>query len=303
MDHGKTTLTAAITQILARDGKTEAKSLSEIDNAPEEKERGLTIAISHVEYETEARHYAHIDCPGHAEKDFTPIPGERYLIYKLVRQEMEKAGLDLPILAPAYAHGVWTDTVLMQAMVLAPEIVFRHFALATKTALALVERYVELGIEMIGVGGDFAGNRGPLISPLLYQKFIVPEVRKLSQRIHAAGKTAVNASDGNLWPVIDDFLLGCEVDGYIEIDLRAGMELPELKRKFGSKITFFGNLDCANLLSFGTPAQVKEHTKDCLRKGLGNGGHILCCNNAITESVPVANYRAIGEGYREFFGL
>lgn len=90
---------------------------------------------------------------------------------------------------------------------------------------------------------------------------------------------------------------------YIEIDLRAGMELPELKRKFGSKITFFGNLDCANLLSFGTPAQVKEHTKDCLRKGLGNGGHILCCNNAITESVPVANYRAIGEGYREFFGL
>ncbi|MBT9147000.1 MAG: Elongation factor Tu [Syntrophomonadaceae bacterium] len=67
VDHGKTTLTAAITQILARDGKTEAKSLSEIDNAPEEKERGLTIAISHVEYETEARHYAHIDCPGHAD--------------------------------------------------------------------------------------------------------------------------------------------------------------------------------------------------------------------------------------------
>ncbi|MBT9147275.1 MAG: hypothetical protein DDT32_01028 [Syntrophomonadaceae bacterium] len=242
-------------------------------------------------------------CVEQAEKDFTPIPDEKYLIYKLLHQEMEKAGLDLPILAPAFAHGVWTNTVLMQAMVLAPEIVFRHFALATKTALALVERYVELGIEMIGVGGDFAGNRGPLISPLLYQKFIVPEVRKLSQRIHAAGKTAVNASDGNLWPVIDDFLLGCEVDGYIEIDLRAGMELPELKRKFGSKITFFGNLDCANLLSFGTPAQVKEHTKDCLRKGLGNGGHILCCNNAITESVPVANYRAIGEGYREFFGL
>ena len=67
VDHGKTTLTAAITQILAKEGKAEAKTLDEIDNAPEEKERGLTIAIAHVEYETDARHYAHIDCPGHAD--------------------------------------------------------------------------------------------------------------------------------------------------------------------------------------------------------------------------------------------
>ncbi len=67
VDHGKTTLTAAITQVLAKEGKAEARGLDEIDNAPEEKERGLTIAISHVEYETELRHYAHIDCPGHAD--------------------------------------------------------------------------------------------------------------------------------------------------------------------------------------------------------------------------------------------
>ncbi len=67
VDHGKTTLTAAITQVLAKEGKAEARGLDEIDNAPEEKERGLTIAIAHVEYETEARHYAHIDCPGHAD--------------------------------------------------------------------------------------------------------------------------------------------------------------------------------------------------------------------------------------------
>ncbi len=67
VDHGKTTLTAAITQVLAQEGKAEARSMDEIDNAPEEKERGLTIAIAHVEYETENRHYAHIDCPGHAD--------------------------------------------------------------------------------------------------------------------------------------------------------------------------------------------------------------------------------------------
>jgi elongation factor Tu len=67
IDHGKTTLTAAITQVLSAKGGGEAKTFDEIDNAPEEKARGITIATSHVEYETDNRHYAHVDCPGHAD--------------------------------------------------------------------------------------------------------------------------------------------------------------------------------------------------------------------------------------------
>ena len=67
VDHGKTTLTAAITRVLSGRYGGEAKSFDEIDNAPEERERGITIATSHVEYETENRHYAHVDCPGHAD--------------------------------------------------------------------------------------------------------------------------------------------------------------------------------------------------------------------------------------------
>lgn len=224
-----------------------------------------------------------------------------YLIYHLVREEMARVGMDLVMMAPAYAHGVWTDVALMQAMLLDPDLAHRHFALQTLGALRQINTYLRMGIELIGVGGDFAGNRGPLVSPAAYREFMAPEIRKLSQRVHAAGGYTVNASDGNLWPVIHDFLVGCEVDGYIEIDWRAGMELSDLKKKFGARITFFGNLDCANLLSFGTPAEVKAHTRDCLRQGWGNGGHVLCCNNAISESVPVGNYLAIGEAYREHF--
>ncbi len=67
IDHGKTTLTAAITKVLAEKSGGEARTFAEIDNAPEEKARGITIATSHVEYETENRHYAHVDCPGHAD--------------------------------------------------------------------------------------------------------------------------------------------------------------------------------------------------------------------------------------------
>src|SRR5947207_3016779 len=67
VDHGKTTLTAAITTILAKKGMAQAKKYEEIDAAPEEKERGITINTAHVEYQSEKRHYAHVDCPGHAD--------------------------------------------------------------------------------------------------------------------------------------------------------------------------------------------------------------------------------------------
>src|SRR3989338_8812547 len=67
VDHGKTTLTSGITKVLAKQGLAQARSYEEIDNAPEEKARGVTINVHHAEYETPTRHYAHVDCPGHAD--------------------------------------------------------------------------------------------------------------------------------------------------------------------------------------------------------------------------------------------
>ena len=67
VDHGKTTLTAAITNVLAKKGQAQIQNYADIDGAPEERERGITINTAHVEYETETRHYAHVDCPGHAD--------------------------------------------------------------------------------------------------------------------------------------------------------------------------------------------------------------------------------------------
>jgi len=67
VDHGKTTLTAAITNVLAKKGMAKAQAYDQIDGAPEERERGITINTAHVEYETDSRHYAHVDCPGHAD--------------------------------------------------------------------------------------------------------------------------------------------------------------------------------------------------------------------------------------------
>ncbi|MDO9541013.1 MAG: uroporphyrinogen decarboxylase family protein [Kiritimatiellia bacterium] len=229
-------------------------------------------------------------------------PDDTFLIYHYLKEEMKNRDVDLPILAPAYVHGVWDDVDLMQTLLLAPEVAHCHFALATQRALKLIEKYVALGIDQVGVGGDFSGTR-PLISPAAYREFIVPEVRKISRRIHEANKYAVNASDGNLWPVIEDFLFGCEVDGYLEIDLHAGMDMKKLKDICRGKITLYGNLDCGNTLSFGSREDVRRHTRACLEAGMGGGGHILCASNAITASVPLDNYLTVINTYRDMFGL
>ncbi|HLF17479.1 MAG TPA: elongation factor Tu [Candidatus Omnitrophota bacterium] len=112
VDHGKTTLSAAITTVLAKQGKAQARSYDSIDNAPEEKERGVTINISHLEYETDKRHYAHIDCPGHADYIKNMITGA--------------AQMDGAILVVSAADGAMPQTkehILLARQVNVPSIV------------------------------------------------------------------------------------------------------------------------------------------------------------------------------------
>ena len=112
VDHGKTTLTAAITKVLADAGHSEARSFDQIDNAPEEKERGITINTAHVEYETQNRHYAHVDCPGHADYVKNMITGA--------------AQMDGAILVVSAADGPMPQTrehILLSKQVGVPDIV------------------------------------------------------------------------------------------------------------------------------------------------------------------------------------
>jgi hypothetical protein len=227
---------------------------------------------------------------------------DNLLGFRLVKEELARRGMDLALLGPAWGHGVWTDVDLMQTMALAPEVAHRHFQTATRWSAAVIEQYHELGIDIIGVGGDFAGNR-PLISPEHYREFIMPELLMLTRRIHELGHRAVNASDGNLWSVIDDFLIGSGVDGYLEMDKHAAMELKPLKERFGDRITFVGNIDCGTLMTFGTPEDIAREAHKCLEDGWGDGGHVFCCSNAITASVSMTNYMALVNAYREHFAL
>src|SRR3989338_7287500 len=98
VDHGKTTLTAAISTVLAKKGQATAKKYEDIDNAPEEKARGVTINITHIEYETEKRHYAHIDAPGHADYIKNMITGAAEMEVRELLTKYQYPGNDVPII-------------------------------------------------------------------------------------------------------------------------------------------------------------------------------------------------------------
>src|ERR1044072_5999316 len=151
IDHGKTTLTAAITKVLSDTYGGQARSFAEIDNAPEEKERGITIATSHVEYETPNRHYAHVDCPGHADYVKNMITGA--------------AQMDGAILVVSAADGPMPQTrehILLARQVGVPYIVvFLNKADAVDDAELL--ELVELEVRELLSAYEFPGDDIPVI--------------------------------------------------------------------------------------------------------------------------------------------
>jgi elongation factor Tu len=151
VDHGKTTLTAAITKVLAGKGQAEFKAFDQIDNAPEERERGITIATAHVEYETDNRHYAHVDCPGHADYVKNMITGA--------------AQMDGAILVVSAADGPMPQTrehILLARQVGVPYIVVFLNKADMVDDEELLE-LVELEIRELLSSYDFPGDDIPII--------------------------------------------------------------------------------------------------------------------------------------------
>jgi len=199
VDHGKTTLTSAITKVLAAQGLAQAKSYEEIDNAPEEKERGVTINVHHAEYETTARHYAHVDCPGHADYIKNMITGA--------------AQMDGGILVVSAVDGPMPQTrehILLGRQVGLPAIVVflnKVDAVDDKELLDLVELEVRELLTKYG----FPGEKTPIIrgSALLAAQgdkgeLGEPAILKLMETIDTYIPTPTRATDKPFLMAVED---------------------------------------------------------------------------------------------------
>ena len=151
VDHGKTTLTAAMTKVLAMQGKADFRAFDSIDNAPEEKARGITIAIAHVEYETEARHYAHVDCPGHAD-----------YIKNMITGAAQMDGAILVVSAPDGAMPQTREHILLARQVEVPAMVVYLNKTDMMDDEELLE-LVELELRELLTSYKFPGDEIPLV--------------------------------------------------------------------------------------------------------------------------------------------
>jgi len=215
VDHGKTTLTAALTKVMAEAMGGEVKAFDEIDNAPEERERGITISTSHVEYESETRHYAHVDCPGHADYVKNMITGA--------------AQMDGAILVCSAADGPMPQTrehILLSRQVGVPYIVvFLNKAdmVDDEELLELVEMEVRELLDMY----EFPGDDTPIVTGSALKALEgdtsdigVPAVLKLVDALDTYIPLPERAVDGDfIMPVEDVFSIsgrGTVVTGRIE---------------------------------------------------------------------------------------
>ena len=215
VDHGKTTLTAAVTMVLAKKFGGEARSFAQIDSAPEEKARGITINTSHVEYETEARHYAHVDCPGHADYVKNMITGA--------------AQMDGAILVVSAADGPMPQTrehILLARQVGVPYIVV-YMNKADMVDDAELLELVEMEIRELLTKYNFPGDDTPIIVGSALKALEgdqsdigEPSIYKLADALDSYIPEPVRAIDGDLiMPVEDVFSIsgrGTVVTGRVE---------------------------------------------------------------------------------------
>jgi elongation factor Tu len=215
VDHGKTTLTAALTKVMAEKHGGEVKGYDQIDNAPEERERGITIATAHVEYESDNRHYAHVDCPGHADYVKNMITGA--------------AQMDGAILVVSAADGPMPQTrehILLARQVGVPYIVVymnKADQVDDEELLELVEMEIRDLLSMY----EFPGDDTPIITGSALKAFEgdmsdigVPSIHKLIEEMDSYIPMPERAIDGDfLMPVEDVFSIsgrGTVVTGRIE---------------------------------------------------------------------------------------
>ena len=185
VDHGKTTLSAAISSVLAAAGQAKAMNIDEIDGAPEEKERGITISICHLEYETVSRHYAHVDCPGHADYIKNMITGA--------------AQMDGAILVVSATDGPMPQTrehILLARQVNVPYVVVFLNKVDMMDDPELVE-LVELEVRELLTSYKFPGDDIPIIAG------------SALQALNAADKSRADRWAGKIWDLMD------AVDSYI----------------------------------------------------------------------------------------
>jgi uroporphyrinogen decarboxylase len=190
---------------------------------------------------------------------------------------------------PRYLMGMEN---LLIAIVSEPDLVRALVNMSVDINLEMAKEVVSRGARIVYTGDDYAGNPGPFMSPRHFRDLFYPGLRRVMGGFKDLGLLVIKHTDGNLWSIMD-MIIDSGIDCLDPIDPQAGMDLAEVKAKYGQRIALKGNVDCAQTMTFGAPEDVIAETKESLRKGAPGGGYILSSSNSIHSSVKPENYLAL----------
>ncbi|MGH7144542.1 MAG: uroporphyrinogen decarboxylase family protein [Planctomycetota bacterium] len=195
---------------------------------------------------------------------------------------LSAAGVGIPMTEPA-----WLEIIMLRS-----ELVRDWLLRQAEQSVLDLREAREHRVDIIMGGGDLADNKGPIYSPRLFRKVVLPQLQWITHACGQLGLRYIFRTDGNIWPIADMLFGEGGAHGYGEIDFGAGMRILDFKKRF-SRLICWGNVDCAQLMSFGTPAEVQRATRELIEEIRPYGGHILGSSNSIHRGIPVENFLAM----------
>jgi hypothetical protein len=187
-----------------------------------------------------------------------------------------------------YEPALW-----LEATVVRPDLVARLLDVQAERIARRAPALAEAGVYMIFGGGDMASNDGPFYSPRVFEELVAPRLKRATDACHAHGVRYLFASDGNLWPVADVLFGQCGVDGYFEVDGRAGMDLGRLRDAYPG-LTLLGNIS-SQTVHRGTPQDVAAEALGCIEAAKRYNGIIVGLSNYAMPGTPPENLQAMIE--------
>ena len=219
--------------------------------------------------------------------------------FRAAERALEKAGGKKAVRINAGHMDIPVEAVWMEAVCLAPELVERHLALQAEKALKDIAYLARMkGSRYIFGGSDIACNTGTLFSPAVFRQLFLPALRRVTEACHNAGLLMFFCSDGRLWPVAEDLFGRSGLDGYCEIDRRAGMDLNQLRERFPG-LRLIGNISSATV-HLSDALDIEREVISCMDSAKKYGGITVGCSNYFMNETPVQNVIALREAIEKY---
>jgi uroporphyrinogen decarboxylase len=237
-------------------------------------------------------------------KDFVPPNPFDYNKLDKVKEVVKNNEMELAIVGgiqdafeiPSQMLGVKNFLINMYTN---PQFVKKAINMSTQYNIERARSLIDLGVDAIISGDDYAYKSGPFMKPSLFKEFVFPYLRKIVNSVHRKGVPFIKHTDGYIWPIIDD-IVEAGIDALHPIEPMARMDLKEVKERLGDKICVMGNVDVAHTLPFGSKEDVLKEVKDCICKAASGGGYIMSSSNSIHNAVKVQNFKVMIETTKNY---